>query len=95
MKEPKRGGVCYSLQGRDKGRWYVILKVEPGYVFVTDGKAGGAKSPKKKNLKHVYLTPREVELPERDDKVRDNEIHRALKNILETKTEDGECQKTT
>ncbi|MCD8205578.1 MAG: hypothetical protein LUD29_03080 [Clostridia bacterium] len=78
------------------GCFYVILRAEPGLVFVADGKTKGVENPKKKNLRHVRLLPEEIAIPDEDAKTCDNEIHRALKALEEKrKTEDGECQKTT
>ncbi len=60
-KTPVSGGVCKSVQGRDKDSYYVILEVSEGFVLVADGKLKKVSSPKRKNLKHVYLLPERVE----------------------------------
>jgi ribosomal protein L14E/L6E/L27E len=55
---PVLGGICKSTQGRDKDKWYIICGIMPSnVVLVTDGKAHGRQNPKRKNLKHIHITP--------------------------------------
>jgi hypothetical protein len=42
-----------SLCGNDKGRVYVVLYEENGYVFLADGKHRKISAPKKKKKKHI------------------------------------------
>ena len=37
VKTPETGGLCQSIQGRDKGRYYIIVSVSGESVFVADG----------------------------------------------------------
>ena len=61
MKTPEKGGVVQSVQGRDDGKYYVICEVlSEGYVLVADGKTRTLGHPKKKNIKHLRLLPRNV-----------------------------------
>lgn len=49
INDPETGGICQSLQGRDKGRYYLIVGVdEKGSVLVTDGNFKKLALPKKK-----------------------------------------------
>lgn len=61
-KIPALGGICQSVQGRDKGRYYIISAIfDDGSVAVVDGNFKRLASPKKKNLKHVKLLPEKAE----------------------------------
>ena len=84
VKEPVIGGLCQSLQGRDKDRYYLIKCIYPdNAVGVVDGNFKKLANPKKKNLKHVRLLPEKAEsiaakLAE-GTKVFDTEIYSFLK----------------
>lgn len=58
VKIPEEGGVVQSLQGRDKGRYYVIVEVLGDKVAVADGVKRKRENPKIKNVKHLRLLPR-------------------------------------
>jgi ribosomal protein L14E/L6E/L27E len=57
VSTPLIGGVAQSTQGRDKGHFYLIVKVENGFVFVADGTQKTWQSPKRKNEKHLRYLP--------------------------------------
>ena len=62
VKTPEVGGICQSLQGRDKGRYYLIKSINgDNSVLVVDGNFKRLASPKKKNLKHLRLLPEKAE----------------------------------
>ena len=62
MKIPVIGGICQSIQGRDKDRYYLVREIHPdGTVGVVDGNFRKLASPKKKNLKHLRLLPEKAE----------------------------------
>ena len=44
-----------STQGRDKGMYFVVVKVDvkKGYVHLSDGGMRKLNAPKRKNIKHV------------------------------------------
>jgi len=94
VKTARIGGICKSLQGRDKGRYYIITRVEAvGTVYVVDGNFKKLASPKKKNLKHLYLLPETAEsigakLTE-GKQVFDTEVFSALKKYNYPAAEDG------
>lgn len=84
VKEPVIGGICRSLRGRDKDRYYLIRYIyEDGSVGVVDGNFKKLNAPKKKNLKHVRLLPEQAESIaakfENGSKVYDSEVYSALK----------------
>ena len=45
------GKIVYSLSGRDKGKYLVVINCDNNYVFVADGKERKLQSPKRKNIK--------------------------------------------
>ena len=49
----KAGQVVRSKAGRDKGRLFVVIKVEGLYAFVADGSLRKIEKPKKKKMKHL------------------------------------------
>ena len=82
-KVPAVGGICESLQGRDKNRFYIISAINAdGTVMVVDGNFKKFASPKKKNLKHLRLLPEISEIIGEKlingDKVFDSEVYSAL-----------------
>ena len=85
VKTPVVGGICRSLQGRDKDRFYLIKIIYPdGTVGVVDGNFKKLSAPKRKNLKHLYLLPEKAESIaaklEDGRQVFDTEVYSALKN---------------
>lgn len=85
VKEPTIGGICQSLQGRDKNRYYIISEIAAdGSVMVVDGNFKKFSSPKKKNLRHLRLLPDKAEAIAAKlvggAMVYDSEVYSALKN---------------
>lgn len=85
VKIPVIGGICQSIQGRDKERYYLIREIYPdGSVGVVDGNFRKLVSPKKKNLKHLRLLPEKAEaIAEKfadGRQVFDTEVFSALKS---------------
>jgi ribosomal protein L14E/L6E/L27E len=60
MNELKPGQLVISKAGRDKGKWYVVYKVEGPWVYIVDGKTRRLEKPKKKNLRHLQPTHKEI-----------------------------------
>lgn len=54
--EHAQGTVVISLKGHDKDKFFVIVKSESSFVWLTDGKNRKKDNPKKKNLKHIVKT---------------------------------------
>ena len=84
VKEPVIGGVCQSIRGRDKDRYYLIRAINgDGTVGVVDGNFKKLAAPKKKNLKHLRLLSEKAESIaakfESGAKVYDTEVYSALK----------------
>lgn len=85
VSTPAVGGICQSKQGRDKGRYYLIVGIETGgLIAVTDGNFKKLATPKKKNIKHLRLLPDKAETIAlkiiEGKQVFDTEVYSALKN---------------
>ena len=82
---PVKGMIVESLQGRDKGCLYAVTEVlGDGCILVADGKKKTVASPKKKNVKHVRLTPRNIAedgIVFPPDKAFDNRVAYFLKTL--------------
>ena len=50
------GNIVKDLAGREKGRFYIVLKICSKYVYLVDGKNRRLEKPKRKNPKHLYKT---------------------------------------
>lgn len=84
VKTPERGEIVESVQGRDKGCFYVVCEVRGSSVLVADGVKRKLANPKKKNVKHLRLTPRnaaEEGITFPWDKAFDNRVAYMLKNF--------------
>lgn len=50
------GRIVVTTAGRDKDRYFVVLSVDNGYCFLSDGKVRKVDMPKKKKIKHLRVT---------------------------------------
>ena len=60
MKEPftfEPGRVVESIQGRDKGYFFLVLEAAEGIVKIADGRRHKLENPKKKKTKHLRAKP--------------------------------------
>jgi len=58
VDEVRPGQLVSSTQGRDAGRYYLVLNcLDDNFVLVTDGEFRGVEKPKRKNLKHLKVWP--------------------------------------
>ena len=85
VSAPAVGGIAQSKQGRDKGRYYLIVGIEQGgLIAVTDGNFKKLATPKQKNIKHLRLLPDKAEAIAlkmvEGKQVFDTEVYSALKN---------------
>ena len=55
LKTPHVGQVVVSTQGRDCGKFYIVVEVAPSCVYLSDGKVRPMAAPKKKNIRHIRL----------------------------------------
>ena len=57
------GRVVLSTQGRDEGRYFIVLKViDENFVLMADGLTRKIAHPKKKKVKHLHPKPILVDL---------------------------------
>jgi ribosomal protein L14E/L6E/L27E len=80
------GTVVFSKMGRDKGKFYAIVKeCEDGFAWIADGDARKLEKPKKKNLSHIKATntvlEKIAEKLKNDTMVHDAELRSALKEF--------------
>lgn len=65
--EAKKGLLVKSVAGHDKG-YFVIVKAENNFVYLANGKSRKLDNPKRKNIKHIRLTVKEIVLEEMTDR---------------------------
>ncbi len=65
--EAKKGLLVKSVAGHDKG-YFVIVKTENNFVYLANGKSRKLDNPKRKNIKHIRLTVKEIVLEEMTDR---------------------------
>ena len=90
------GSVVYSKAGRDKGRYYMVVRPgsQPEHFLIVDGETRRLERPKLKKAKHLKNTGAVVEkiadkLKE-DKLVHNSEIRSALKTYNGTKSQGAE-----
>ena len=80
------GDIVISTMGRDKGLYFIVVKVEENYVYLVDGALRKVDNPKKKKIKHIELTSmHEENIANRvinRHKITNQDIKRALKEVL-------------
>lgn len=54
--EIKEGNLVISKAGRDKNKYFVVMKILGNYVFLSDGRERKIDKPKKKKIKHIQPT---------------------------------------
>jgi len=84
MKEPfafEPGRVVESIQGRDKGHFFLILEAAGDIAMIADGRHHRLEKPKKKKTKHLRAKPVLLDLktlrPE-GGPLQDSDLRRAL-----------------
>jgi ribosomal protein L14E/L6E/L27E len=60
--------LAKSIAGHDKGGWYAIVRTEGELVWIADGRRRKLESPKKKNVKHLQVANKIIELEHFTDK---------------------------
>lgn len=83
MEGVEIGMMAWSLAGHDKGKLYVIAKVEEEYAWLCDGRIRPLEKPKKKKWKHIQIMKR-VPAEFRDipwEHVKNEEIRHSIKAI--------------
>ena len=73
------GSVVRAKAGRDKDKFFVVLRTEEGFAFIADGRRRKVESPKRK--KFIHLQGTNTVLSETMDTNR--KIRNALRNFSE------------
>lgn len=80
MAEWKPGQLVRSLAGRDKGEYYLVIKViDARRVLLANGRNRTLDRPKKKNTAHLQRYDRAIDW---DDQVTDSRIAGCLKELV-------------
>ena len=53
----KVGCVVRADSGRDKGKYFCVMAIDGDRRFLRDGKSRKIEKPKRKNTKHITITP--------------------------------------
>lgn len=53
MAEMKTACLVKSLAGHDKDEFYIIIRVQGEYAYLSDGRKHPLDRPKRKNIKHL------------------------------------------
>lgn len=69
------GCVVISAAGKDRDGWMVVVRRDDSFVWVADGRHRRLETPKRKNPRHLRLTPYWVEEP---SMATNRELRRAL-----------------
>ena len=56
--------IVISKSGRDKGKWFAVIKTEGNFVYIANGKLRKIENPKKKNIKHIVETKMTINIEE-------------------------------
>ncbi len=51
----RAGDIVRSCAGKDKGKAFLVLAVQDGYVELANGRRRKVQRPKRKSIKHVQL----------------------------------------
>ncbi len=59
-----QGSLVKATAGHNIGKYFVVVKVEGGFAYISDGKERKLENPKKKNVKHIAKTCEVINLQE-------------------------------
>ena len=84
MNDEHLGQIVFSRAGRDKGRYFIIIdKSDEDYVLISDGDLRRLENPKKKKIKHLIFTNKQVEdLFNKKTKLTNADLKKALIEYL-------------
>ncbi len=74
----KEKSIVESIKGHDKGRIYVVVKVEGEFAYLCDGDYRTFDNPKKKRVKHIKDTYKSLETDKEIDDLYDFEVKTLL-----------------
>ena len=77
--------VVVSTAGRDRGQWFYVIKEEPMFLYLANGKDRTLDKPKRKKRKHIQKVLRsETRVAQKlraGDKVLNGELRRDLASL--------------
>ncbi len=82
----KIGDVVIATAGKERGQLFVIVKVEDGYAYLSDGKRLKKDKPKKKSFKHIRRFGSDS-LSESDVLDGNARVNAKIRNFLSSKKE--------
>lgn len=81
------GDIVTSTAGRDRGRYYIVMALESGFVRICDGDLHKTDNMKKKNIKHIKASGKYCEYVKGKllcgDKVTNAELRRSISEFEE------------
>jgi ribosomal protein L14E/L6E/L27E len=77
----KEKSIVESIKGHDKGRLYVVIKLEYEFAYLCDGDYRTFDNPKKKRVKHLKDTYQILDTDKEIDDLYDFEIKTILKSF--------------
>lgn len=54
------GSIVKAIAGRDSGKFFMVMTVDGTEAFIVDGKTRKLEKPKKKKLKHLLKTNKQI-----------------------------------
>lgn len=98
MAEMKTACLVKSLAGHDKDEYYIIIRVQGEYAYLSDGRKHPLNRPKRKNIKHLQpVNEYDGILREKltgGRPAQDEEIARWIRSRISSRRE-RKCQKQT
>jgi len=85
MNQLKIGSLVKSKAGRDADKYYIVLKIENEYCYLSDGKTRKIDCPKKKNTKHLTVFKQVANI----GNMKDSDIKKFISGEIK------KCQKAT
>ncbi|HHX60425.1 MAG TPA: RNA-binding protein [Epulopiscium sp.] len=81
------GQFVFSKSGHDKGRLFIIMRIEDEYLYLADGKVRTIEKPKKKKVKHVqkvnYVSEEIKEKIQEEGNLNNADLRKAVVQYLE------------
>lgn len=74
------GSVVKAKAGRDKDSFFIVVKTEDGFAYISDGRRRKVEKPKKKKIIHLQATNTIAE----DSMDTNRKIRNALRSFCES-----------
>ncbi|MDE7318346.1 MAG: KOW domain-containing RNA-binding protein [Lachnospiraceae bacterium] len=86
MVRMEQGMLARSIAGHDRGRLYVIIRVETEYVWLVDGILRTVDKPKKKRIRHIQVIHRYAEPVRKALKEKEPLQNEPIKQIIQSES---------